>query len=163
MFDKQPTLYMLCGKIAAGKSTLAGRLAARPATVLIAEDHWNSTLYPDELRTIEDYGKYSRRVRTAMAPHVVALLKAGLSVALDFHANTLASRAWMRSIFEAAGAAHELHFLDISDETCKYRLRERNFGGEHPYQVSEAEYELFTSYFVAPTPEEGFNVVVHGE
>ena len=163
MFDQQPTLYMLCGKIAAGKSTLAGRLAARPATVLIAEDHWNSSLYPDELKTIEDYGKYSRRVRDTMGPHVVTLLKAGLSVVLDFHANTHASRAWMRSIFEAAGAAHELHFLDISDETCKQRLRARNLGGEHPYQVSEAEYEQFTSYFVAPTQEEGFNVVVHGE
>jgi len=163
MFDSQPTLYLLCGKIAAGKSTLAGRLAARPATVLIAEDHWNATLYPDELRNIEDYPRYSRRVRDAMAPHVVTLLKAGLSVVLDFQANTLASRAWMRSIFEAAGAAHELHFLDISDETCKQRLRERNLGREHPYQASEAEYELFTSYFVAPTQDEGFNVVVHGE
>ena len=67
---------------------------------------------------------------------------------LDFPANTLASRSWMRSIFEDANAAHELHFLDISDETCKRRLRERNAAGEHPFQANEAEYELFTSYFV---------------
>jgi predicted kinase len=32
-----PTLYLLCGKIAAGKSTLARRLAARPATLLISK------------------------------------------------------------------------------------------------------------------------------
>jgi hypothetical protein len=41
------------------------------------------------------------------------------------------------------------------------RLRERNAGGEHPFQVSEADYDLFTSYFVPPGPSEGFNVVVH--
>ena len=28
-------------------------------------------------------------------------------------------------------------------------------------QVSEATYELFTSYFVPPGPDEGFNVVIH--
>ena len=29
------------------------------------------------------------------------------------------------------------------------------------FQVSDAEYDLFTSYFVPPGPTEGFNVVVH--
>jgi predicted kinase len=163
MTTSQPTLYLLCGKIAAGKSTLASRLASRPATVLISEDYWNSSLFPGELKTIEDYSRYSRRVRDTMGPHVVSLLKAGMSVVLDFHANTLASRSWMRGIFEQANAAHELHFLDVSDQTCKRRLLTRNSAGEHPYQVSDSDYEIFTSYFVPPTPDEGFNVVVHKE
>jgi predicted kinase len=154
---------MLCGKIAAGKSTLASRLAARPATVLISEDHWNSSVFPGQLNTIEDYSLYSSRLRNAMGPHVVCLLKAGMSVVLDFHANTVSNRSWMRRIFEDANAAHELHVLDVSDETCKRRLRERNAAGEHPYQASESDYEIFTSYFVPPTQDEGFNVVVHSE
>ena len=37
-----PTLHLVCGKIAAGKSTLANRLANAPATVLISEDYWMS-------------------------------------------------------------------------------------------------------------------------
>ena len=51
---KMPTVYRLCGKIAAGKSTLARQLAARPATLLISEDHWTSTLFADDLKTIDD-------------------------------------------------------------------------------------------------------------
>jgi predicted kinase len=156
-------LYLLCGKIAAGKSTLANSLAARPATVLISEDHWTSNLFADQLKTIDDYSRFSRRLRNAMGPHVVSLLKAGLSVVLDFPANTLLTRGWMRGMFEEANAAHELHFLDIPDATCKRRLRERNAAGEHAFQASHAEYELFTSYFVPPTSDEGFNVVVHRE
>ena len=156
------TLYLLCGKIGAGKSTLARQLAARPATVLISEDHWNATLFPDELRTIDDYVRYSARVRAALGPHVVALLKAGLSVVLDFQANTPAVRRWMRMLIDGAGAAHELHYLDLPDETCLRRLRARNAAGEHPYQVSDADFALFTRHFVPPTPEEGFNVIVHG-
>ena len=157
----RPTLYLICGKIAAGKSTLAKKLAARPLTVLIGEDHWNSTLFPDEIRTIEDYGRYSNRLRRAMAPHVVALLKAGVSVVLDFQANTIAVRQWMRTLIDESGAAHELHFLDLPDETCRQRLRARNAAGEHPYQASDAEFDLFTKYFVPPTADEGFNVIVH--
>lgn len=161
MSTSPPTLHLLCGKIAAGKSTLAKRLAARPGTVLISEDHWNSTLFPDEIRTIEDYAKYSARVRAAMGPHVVALLQAGLSVVLDFQANTPAVRRWMRTMIDDSGAAHELHFLDIPDDIGKRRLGERNLRGEHPYRPTEAEYDLFARHFVPPSADEGFNVIVH--
>ncbi|WP_158816389.1 ATP-binding protein [Methylocapsa sp. S129] len=163
MPNSKPVLYLLCGKIAAGKSTIAAGLASRPATVLISEDHWSAHLFLDELKTIADYRRYSSRLRNAMGPHVVSLLKAGVSVVLDFPANTVALRRWMRGIIEEANVAHELHYLDISDETCKRRLRERNAAGEHPFRTGEADYELFTRYFTPPAPDEGFNVVVHGE
>ncbi len=163
MPDARPILYLLCGKIAAGKSTLAARLSSRQATVLISEDHWTSRLFLDELKTIEDYSRYSQRLRNAMGPHVVSLLGAGLSVVLDFPANTVAFRRWMRGIIDESGAAHELHYLEVSDETCKDRLGERNSAGEHPFRSGEADYEIFTRYFEPPAPEEGFNVVVHSE
>jgi predicted kinase len=155
------TLFLLCGKIAAGKSTLAGRLAAGPATLLISEDHWTSNLFSDDLRTIDDYGRYSARLRDAMGPHIVDILMQDLSIVLDFPANTLSNRNWMRSLITRANVAHELHLIDVPDTICKQRLRERNASGKHPFQVTEAEYDLFTSYFVPPAPSEGFNVVVH--
>jgi predicted kinase len=156
-----PTLHLLCGKIAAGKSTLARRLAARPATLLISEDHWTSNLFADDLRTIDDYARLSARLRAAMGPHVVDILRQGLSVVLDFPANTVGNRNWMRSLIAQANVAHELHLLDVPDTICKHRLRERNARGAHPFQVSEADYDLFTRYFVPPGPKEGFNVIVH--
>jgi len=154
-------LYLLCGKIAAGKSTLARDLATRPATLLISEDHWTSTLFAEDLRTIDDYGRYSARLRAAIGPHIVDILRQGLSIVLDFPANTVRNRSWMRSLIDQSGAAHELHPLDVPDTLCKQRLRERNAGGAHAFQVSDAEYDLFTSHFVPPAPSEGFNVIVH--
>jgi predicted kinase len=129
--------------------------------LLISEDHWTSSLFASDLRTIDDYGRFSARLRAAMGPHVVDILRQGLSVVLDFPANTISNRHWMRSLISEANVAHELHLLDVPDTICKQRLQERNRGGEHPFQVSEAEYDLFTSYFVPPGPREGFNVVVH--
>ena len=156
-----PTLYLLCGKIGSGKSTLARRLAARPATLLVSEDHWNSTLFPDELKPIDDYARYSARLRAAMTPHIVAILGLGLSVVLDFAANTVRQRAWARQVIDEAKVDHELHVLDTPDAICRQRLRQRNESGDHPFQVSDAEYEQFTLHYVVPSPDEGFNLIVH--
>lgn len=155
------TLYLLCGKIAAGKSTLARQLAVPPATLLITMDDWMSILFPTENRTIEDFTLLSARLRAVMGPHVVQLLRNELSVVLDFPANTVRWRSWMRSLIAEANVAHELHVLDVPDTICKERLRRRNHSGEHQFAVDEATYDQFMSYFVLPTPDECFNVIVH--
>lgn len=152
-------LILISGKIAAGKSTLASKLASRQASVLISEDHWLSNMYPGEITTLDDYVRCSARLRDAVHPHVVSLLREGLSVVMDFPANTISQRQWLRGIFETANAAHELHYIDVPDEVCKRRLRNRNLAGEHPFQPSEEDFDLFTSHFVAPLPDEGFNII----
>ena len=157
----EPTLHLLCGKIAAGKSSLAARLGSAPLTVIVSEDQWMFPLFGSEMKAVEDYVRFSARLRRAMAPHLVALLKAGMSVVLDYPANTVANRAWMRSIFEEAGAAHQLHWLDVPDEICRARLHARNAGGEHEFAATDEQFDLITAYFVPPTAEEGFEMVVH--
>lgn len=154
-----PTLHLVCGKIASGKSTLTQRLAAEPKTVLISEDEWLGQLFPGEISTLQDYVRCTVRLRSVMGVHVEHLLRAGVSVVLDFPANTLDSRKWMRSIFEHAGSAHSLHYLDVTDEECKARLRRRNSDGSHQFTTSETEFDAITRYFVPPSSEEGFNVI----
>lgn len=92
-----PTLFMLCGKIASGKSTLANQLAGEDG-ILIAEDDWLGALFADQLKTGADYKRCVGKLRSIMAPHVVSLLNAGTTIVLDFPANTIEQRAWMRNI-----------------------------------------------------------------
>ncbi|RKD52145.1 putative kinase [Rhizobium sp. WW_1] len=117
------TLYMLCGKIAPGKSTLTAELSHMPSTRVLSEDWWMSRLFGAELNDVSDYIRYSRRLRDAIGPVVSDLLRIGVSVVLGFPANTPAIRSWMRALFEAASADHRLYFLDVPDELCKARLR----------------------------------------
>ena len=163
MPDHSPTLHMLCGKIAAGKSTLAASLASAPRTVLIAEDDWLNRLFAGELFSLPDYVRCSDKLRRIMGPHVAEMLKAGVSVVLDFPANTVGQRAWMRSILETTTAAHRLHLLEPPDAVCLARLHDRNSRGDHPFAVTEAQFREFSSHFEAPSPEEGFTVVRHDE
>ena len=152
---------MLCGKIAAGKSTLAAELAKRHGALLISEDFWTSRLFGPEMKEVADYVRFSRRLREAMGPHLTELLRAGPSIVLDFPANTRANRAWMKGNYEAAGADHVLHFLDLPDEICRTRLRERNAAGEHEFAATDAQFDVITSYFEAPAEDEGFSIAAY--
>jgi len=161
MSSQSPTLHLVCGKIAAGKSTLTAKLGDADATIVIAEDDWLGSLYADQMTSIQDFVRCSNNLRNAMSPHIVSLLNAGTSVVLDFQANTIESREWMMAIIRETGVAHQLHHLDVPDEVCKARLRERNEQGDHPFVVSEDQFDQITEHFVAPTSSEGFNVVLH--
>jgi predicted kinase len=152
---------MLCGKIAAGKSTLAAQLARSHHALLVSEDFWTSRLFGPELREVADYVRLSRRLREAMGPHLTDILRAGISVVLDFPANSRGNRAWMKGIYEAAGADHVLHVLDAPDEICRSRLHARNASGSHDFAATDEQFDLITSYFEPPAADEGFAVVHH--
>lgn len=163
MPNASPTLHMLCGKIASGKSTLASKLGSLDGTVLIAEDDWLDALFSDQMLSASDYVRCTSNLRSIMGPDITSLLNAGVSVVLDFPANTVENRDWMRGILEATKASHQLHVLDVPDEVCQARLRERNAQGDHPFAVTEEQFRRFSEHFVAPSPAEGFNLVMHNE
>jgi len=121
-------LIFFCGKMGAGKSTLAKDLADRENAVLLVQDDLLDTLFPGEINDIQGFGKYSSRLKNALTPHLCALLSKGISVVLDFPGNTKAQRAWFRELIERAKVEHELHFVDASDALCKSQLRDRSKG-----------------------------------
>jgi predicted kinase len=154
------TLHFIYGKPAAGKTTLARKLAAEHGAALFIEDEW-LVLLEAEISSLADFARHARRLRAALAPHAVRLLKIGTSVVFDFAGNTPKDRAWVRSIFEAAGADHMLHLIVASDALCKARLRQRNATkpeGVYYGEVSEATYDAVTRHITPPSDDEGFRV-----
>ena len=130
--------------------------------MLVSWDLWLQRLYPVEIATFDDFLKYSARLRTIMGPHLAELLARGQDVVLDFPANTPTSRAWVRSVFETAGARHVLHFVDTPDERCLQQLARRNRElPEGSVPMSAEQFAAITALFVPPQPAEGFAVRVH--
>ena len=159
---KTPTLHFFCGKAGAGKTTIAERLAKDHSAILISEDICMLRLYGDQLKVFDDYIRLSAKLKTVVGPLVVDLLHGGNSVVLDFQANTKTGRSWFRSVFEKAGAAHELHFVDAATETCLSRIAKRNVERpEGSHHLTEEVFMHITSYFQAPEASEGFNVKTH--
>jgi predicted kinase len=155
-------LVFFCGKMAAGKSTLARNLAVRENAVLLVQDDFLNALFPGEITDIPAFVKCSSRLKNALTPHVCALLSKGISVVLDFPGNTKVQRVWFRELIERADVEHELHFVDVSDALCKSQLRERSTGlaAGTPW-ARDADFEAVTAYFQPPSEDENFNVVRH--
>jgi len=122
MKAERAKLYFMCGKMAAGESTLRGRRTPsssfRTNSLML--------LYAGEIRDIQDFVKYCARVRDALSLHIQELLSRGVSVVLDFPGNTRVPRQWFRGLFEGASVEHELHFVDVPDDLCKRQLRQKS-------------------------------------
>ena len=158
-----PTMHFLCGKMAAGKSTFARELAQKLNAILLVEDAFLATLYPDEIRGLADYVRCAGRVKEAVEDLICSVLQSGKCIVLDFPGNTRNQRRWFRRLIEKTNAGHELHFIDATDETCKRQLKERSrdLAEDAPF-TAEKDFEAITAYFQAPAADEGFNLVVHG-
>jgi predicted kinase len=160
--EMQAKLSFFCGKMAAGKSTLARALAQRDDAVLLVQDELLTKLFPGEIKSIPDFVERSARLRDALAPHIRSLLSRDISVVLDFPGNTITQRAWFRRLFEGIIVKHELHFVDATDEVCKAQLKERSANlPEGSAFTTEAEFDDITEYFQPPSDGEGFNVIRH--
>jgi predicted kinase len=137
-------------------------LARVKNAVLLIQDEFLDALYPGEIRSIQDFVKYSARVRDALSPHIRDLLSRGVSVVLDFPGNTRAQRQWFRELFNGANVEHELHFIDAPDDLCKRQLRRRSealpIGSAW---TTDAEFDAITAHFQAPADDEKFNVIRH--
>ena len=152
----------MCGKMAAGKSTYARGLARTKNAILLVQDDLLDALYPGEIRSIQDFVKYSARVREALSRHIRDLLARGVPVVLDFPGNTRAQRRWFRELFEGANVEHELHFIDAPDDLCKRQLRQRSAGlPAGSAWTTDAEFDAITAYFQVPAEDEHFNVIRH--
>jgi predicted kinase len=155
-------LHFLCGKAGAGKSTLATALSTAHHAILLSEDIWLARLFGDRMKTFDDYKLYAQRARTVVGPLVIDLLRAGQNVVLDFPANTRTSRVWFRSLFEAADAAHVLHYVDAPDRTCLQRIDKRNIERpEGSHHLTEEDFVHVASFFEAPDAAEGFRIEIH--
>jgi predicted kinase len=155
-------LTFFCGKMAAGKSTLARELALKEHAVLLVQDDFLEALYPGEITDIPAFVKCYSRLRDALTPHICALLSKGISVVLDFAANTTTQRAWFRELIDRANGEHELHFVDVSDALCKSQLRERSKArpAGSPWTAA-ADFDTINAFFQPPSENEGFKVFRH--
>lgn len=157
----RPVLHLMSGKIASGKSTLARSLAVEQSAILLSEDQWLSRLYPEQIKSVTDYARLARQLREVVGPLVVDMLNAGVTVVLDFPANTPEDRQWLRGLADSAAVAHCVHYIDVDEDTCRGRLHLRNHSAEHEFAATDAQFDLITSYFRAPHEDEGLQIETH--
>ncbi|MFM2664791.1 ATP-binding protein [Vibrio mediterranei] len=153
-------LVFFCGKMGAGKTTQSKLIAAKQRAVLISEDEWLAAHYPNQIQSFEDYIKFSTLIKPFIKSHVQSLLTVGVDVVMDFPANTVRQRSWFSSLCSEVQCAHELCYLDVSDEVCLVQIGKRRV--EQPERAhfdTEDVFHHVAQYFEEPTDDEGLNIV----
>lgn len=159
--QEQGTLIFFCGKMGAGKSTHSKKIGSERNAVLISEDAWLESLYPNQISTFEDYLTFSGQMKPLVKSHVANILKTGTNVVMDFPANTFSQRLWFKELISEAGCPHELIYLKTSDALCIMQIARRRI--EQPARATfdtEAMFHHVTKYFQEPSQHEGFNIIV---
>lgn len=158
------SLTFFCGKMGSGKTTKSLDIARDTNAVLLSEDEWLLSIYPGKIKTLEDYIKYSNRLKPQIKKLVQAILITGTDVVMDFPANTISQRKWFREIFSEIEAPHSLIYINIPSEICKERIKKR--GLDQPERSATDTTEMFeqvTKYFSEPAFEEGFSLTTVSE
>ncbi|MEK4424649.1 AAA family ATPase [Solibacillus sp. FSL K6-1523] len=154
------TLYFFCGKMGAGKSTKSKQLAIEKHAVLLSEDEWLESLYPNQIISFEDYLKFSTRLKPLVKKHVQNILSVGTNVVMDFPGNTQKQRKWFLDIASGINANHQLIFLNLNNEQCLRQIAQRR--KEQPERAAFDTEETFihvTKFFEAPEASEGLNIL----
>ena len=136
-------------------------MAREENAVLISEDEWLSTLYPNQIKSFDDYRRYSSIMKPLVFAHVENLLRTGSNVVLDFPANTVAQRKWFIALADTAGAARKLIYIKASDATCLQQIAKRRI--EQPHRAifdTEAVFTQVTGFFQEPDEIEESSIVV---
>lgn len=154
------TLYFFCGKMGAGKSTKSKQLAIEEQAVLLSEDEWLSSLYPNQISTFEDYLKFSAQFKPMVKKLVQNILSVGTNVVMDFPGNTQKQRKWFLDIVLEINANHQLIFLNLNNEQCLRQIAQRR--NEQPERAAfdtEETFTYVTKFFEAPKASEGLNII----
>jgi predicted kinase len=134
-------------------------LAQDRNAVLLSEDEWLESLYPNKIRSLEGYVKYSNRLKPQIKKLVQSILATGTNVVMDFPANTVSQREWFRQVYSEINAPHNMVYLDMPNDVCLKQIAKRRL--EQPHRATTDTVEMFeavTKFFAAPKPEEGFNI-----
>ncbi|CAB1057737.1 hypothetical protein D1BOALGB6SA_2492 [Olavius sp. associated proteobacterium Delta 1] len=155
------TLIFFCGKMGSGKSTKSHKIAREMGAVLLSEDEWLAAIYPDEIINFDSYLKYSSRIKPLLKSHVRNILNTGVTVVMDFPANTKNQRQWFKEIYSEHKIPHKLVYLEASDQLCLKQIEQRRIANpeRQNFDTEEVFYQV-NSYFQPPSVNEAFNIEI---
>ncbi len=157
-------VYLICGKICSGKSTYAEQLRVQNHAVLLSTDEITLSLFGQHCGDKHD--DYVERTQNYLFNKSLELIEVGINVILDWGFWMKEERGYAREFYNSRNIECEFHYIDISDETWKERLKKRNSEvlseTTSAYYVDDNLAEKFASIFEVPSEDE-VDVVYQGD
>ena len=146
-------VFLICGKICSGRSTLAQKLAKESSAVILSCDEI-MTLFPQP-EGDEAYAAVSAKVKAYLLQKAAEIVSSGTNVILDWGFWQKAERAKTAAYFARKAIPTAWHYLDIGQAQWQERIARRNaVPGPSDYYVGEGLLQKCVRLFEAPDAEE---------
>ena len=147
------TVYLICGKICSGKSTLAKSLAREKNAVILSCDEI-MRLFPQP-EGDEAYAAVSEKVKSCLLQKAADIAACGANVVLDWGFWRKAERVETAGFFARKNISCLWYYLDIPDDRWRENIACRNaHPGPSDYFVDDGLTQKCLRLFETPDAEE---------
>ncbi len=118
------TVYLICGKICAGKTTYSQMLMKAKKAVLLSTDEITLAIFGQHIG--EKHDEVVESVQNYLLEKSIEILENGINVLLDWGFWLKEERDYIRGFYSARGIQCEFHYIDVSHDTWLDNIEKRN-------------------------------------
>ena len=152
-----PLLHLICGLPGSGKTTLAKSIVTSTGAIRFSPDEWIKDIWNDKAET--EGNQFRDQIEQLQWKIAKQMLQNSISVIIEWGTWGRSEREKLRDEAKAIGAGVKFYYLDISRETLRERVLNRNLQiDQYEFYIPEQEIETFLDEcfksFQIPTEEE---------
>ena len=149
-------VILICGKICAGKTRYAKKMAKDIKGVILSTDEIMLGLFGQYLGDMHD--EIAEKTEIYLFKKAVEIIFSGINVILDWGFWTREKRQFATKYFNNSGIKVEWHYVEVDNENWRRNISKRNNAvinnKENFYFIDDNVVEKFMCLFEEPQPDE---------